>query len=273
MVTGHKQRGFTLIELIMVIMVLSAVSVGVSSFIHFGVDIYRDAAGRDRQIGDSRFLIERISRELREALPNSVRVNDNQSCIEFVPIVASSSYIDIPVMPELVSKLPLVVLPAAEVLLSQADKLVIYPLHPSDIYVRVAGSPPVVSGKVFELAAAVPARDIAGDAVSGTLTLKNAVQFSADSPTERYYLIKDAVSYCVEGTDIKRHSGYWSASGQASPPTSNGVLMAQRQSNSKPFVYHPASLTRSAMVQLNFEFSYDDELLKLYHEVHVVNVP
>ena len=86
-------------------------------------------------------------------------------------------------------------------------------------------------------------------------------------------MIKNAVSYCVDGTDIKRHSGYGSTSSQASPPTTNGVLMAQRQSNSKPFVYHPASLTRSAMVQLNFEFSYDDELLKLYHEVHVVNVP
>jgi len=273
-VRTRAQRGFTLIEMIMVIIVLSAVSIGVSSFVHFGIDIYRDAVGRDKQIGDSRFLIERLTRELREALPNSVRVSDEDgkpNCLEFVPIVASSSYIDIAVLPESLSDSPQVVLPAADVPLTAGDKIVIYPLEPDEIYVSPSG----VSGKVFSLGAGVPARAITG-VVTANLSLSKPVRFAADSPTERYYIVKDAVSYCVEGANIKRYSGYWQAGLQLSPPTSagsTGVLMAENQVNNKPFVYHHDSLTRSAMVQLNFEFSYDDEKLKLYHEVHVVNVP
>jgi len=272
-VRARVQRGFTLIEMIMVIIVLSAVSIGVSSFVHFGIDIYRDAVGRDQQIGDSRFLIERLTRELREALPNSVRVSDEAgkpNCLEFVPIVASSSYIDIAVLPEALSDSVRVVLPAAAVPLTAGDKIVIYPLEPDEIYV----SPTSVSGKVFSLGAGVPARVLSG-AVVADVSLSKSVQFAADSPTERYYIVKDAVSYCAEGSNIKRYSGYWRAGSQQSPALAiaSGVLMAENQVNNKPFVYHHDSLTRSAMVQLNFEFSYDDERLKLYHEVHVVNVP
>ena len=55
--TSRLSSGFTLIELVTVILVLAIVSVGVGSYITFGVDIYRDAIGRDRQINESRFVI------------------------------------------------------------------------------------------------------------------------------------------------------------------------------------------------------------------------
>ncbi|AVV84022.1 MSHA biogenesis protein MshO [Shewanella putrefaciens] len=46
-------------------------------------------------LSQSRFVVERMTRELRSAVPNSVRVNTDSltyQCIEFVPIQASTSY-------------------------------------------------------------------------------------------------------------------------------------------------------------------------------------
>ena len=94
-------KGFTLIELVLVILVLGIVSTSVTSFIRYGAEIYQDVSGRDKQISDSRFVIERITREIRNAVPNSVRVFKRLvACVEFIPILASSSYVDIPVLPD-----------------------------------------------------------------------------------------------------------------------------------------------------------------------------
>ncbi|NRA82790.1 MAG: prepilin-type N-terminal cleavage/methylation domain-containing protein [Gammaproteobacteria bacterium] len=257
------EQGFTLIELIVVILILSTVSVGVTSYIHFGIDVYLDTVGRDRQIGDSRFLISRMTRELREALPNSIRVNG--SCIEFVAIGASSTYIVLPVAPQAAAAQVTLVLPALTPELATSNKLVVYPLNPVEVYVDPDGS----SGKVFLLGQVV-----SSGKSSAVIGLKNSVQFQSDSPTQRYFLIGSAVSYCVEGTDVIRYDSYWPIGPQQPPPASAQVsLMAQNQVNNNPFNYHHDTLTRNAIAQLNFVFRYDDEDLELFHEVHIVNVP
>src|SRR5690554_7243210 len=90
--------GFTLVELIVVIVLLGIVGTFSFSYLGFGAKIFSDAVGRDQLLNQSRFAVERLSRELRNALPRSVRVNsfDQQRCIEFVPIITSSSYVQIP---------------------------------------------------------------------------------------------------------------------------------------------------------------------------------
>lgn len=262
----RRSCGFTLIELVTVILILSIVSIGVTSYIRFGIDIYRDSVGRDRQIGDSRFLIERISRELREALPNSVRVGSSgdgsTQCIEFVPIVASSSYVDIPVTPDAAAKKILVVAPA----IGGGTKISVYPLSAADIYANVNQN----TGKTFALNAV---NNLSGQNVV-ELELQRNVLFGQDSPTERYFLIDTAVSYCADGSEIRRYGNYW-RSDNSFPPSAGGtgVLMAQRQTNKTPFTYQPGTLIRNSVAQLDFKFSYDDEKLNLYHEVHIVNVP
>jgi MSHA biogenesis protein MshO len=78
-ITKATAKGFTLVELVTVIIVLGVVSVGISGFIRTGVQTYSDVIERDQLLGDSRFVVERIHRELRLAIPNSARVTANNA--------------------------------------------------------------------------------------------------------------------------------------------------------------------------------------------------
>lgn len=256
------QQGFTLIELILVILVLGVVSTSVTSFIRYGVSIYQDVSGRDKQISDSRFVIERLTRELRSALPNSVRVTGGGACVEFVPILASSSYVDIPVLPDAASN-QIVLVESSETFDETDTRLVVYPLSPSDIYVNQG----LVSGKVFDVTSYGTV-----DAHVMTVTLDDMVRFDDDSPTQRYFIIKDSVAYCQGSNNtIERFQGH--ALTATSPNSGVGVLMAERQENAVPFSLQSPTLVRNAIVTMDFTFTYADEKLRLVNEVNVANVP
>ena len=50
-----RHKGFTLVELVTVIIVLGIVSIGVTSFIRSGVQIFNDVSERDELLSQSRF--------------------------------------------------------------------------------------------------------------------------------------------------------------------------------------------------------------------------
>jgi MSHA biogenesis protein MshO len=264
----RANRGFSLMELITVIILLGIITISVTNYLRFGADIYADVTGREQLLSETRFVIERMTREIREAVPNSVRVRQTGTvqCAEFLPIRASSSYVDIPVFPEAATAT--INLVQHNINAVDADKIVIYPLQPSDIY---GGAPTTdTTGKIFSFATA-PSN---GNSTE-VLTLDNAVRFDADSPTERYYLAKDAVSFCVDSvTDqITRYNGYWPGAIQAAPPAVAGVLMSDGISNATPFKYSGSTLTTNAIIQITLETLRDEETVTFYHEVHLINVP
>ena len=63
--------GFTLIELVMVILLLGIMATFASQFIGIGTQIYGDARSREQLMSDARFAMERLNREVRDALPGS----------------------------------------------------------------------------------------------------------------------------------------------------------------------------------------------------------
>ncbi|MDN2697726.1 prepilin-type N-terminal cleavage/methylation domain-containing protein [Janthinobacterium sp. SUN073] len=74
-----RQRGFTLIELIVVIVITAIVAGMVTLFIRAPVQSYLDVAARAELADSADLATRRIARDVRLALPNSVRVTSNSS--------------------------------------------------------------------------------------------------------------------------------------------------------------------------------------------------
>ncbi|MCW8832307.1 MAG: prepilin-type N-terminal cleavage/methylation domain-containing protein [Colwellia sp.] len=268
-------KGFTLIELILVIIILGVMSVGIAGFITLTTQTYLNVSKRDELLANARFVVERLNREIRNAVPNSVRVDNNtiMQCIEFIPVVASTTYIDIPVQPEPArDNITVIEFPNSGGIAPYrcddcGDLVMVYPLSDSEIYDDHTDA----TGKVFALASFTPT-------VLDTweMTISNGdVNFTEDSPTERMYIANEQISYCVFAGQIFRYNN--SIGGSQSLPPQSPVLMAENlapfDENLLPFEILPATLTRNALVKTRLHFTQDNEDYVFENDIHIVNVP
>jgi len=289
-ISRQKYQGFTLVELVIVIVLLGIMATGITSFISLSTQTYINVADRDELIASARFAVERLNRELRNAVPNSIRIVANASipvsdqCIEFMPIVASTTYLDIPVAPEPPSStITVVPFVAADnvndytcgVVNYCSDFVAVYPITSDDLY----GSPIDNVGKVFSLTNFTPPLSASSE---WTLSFAGGAKtFDADSPTQRLYIINQPVSYCVSNGKLTRYNDYGIASPPSTDPTASGagssVLMANNleliANSGLPFRYSAPSLQRNAVVQIKLHFNLNGEKIVFNQEVHIQNIP
>ena len=91
----HGQRGFTLVELIMVIVIMGVIGGMVSVFMKSPIDAYIDSGRRAALTDTADTTMRRVARDIQRALPNSIRtpigVPANQ-CVEFIPTKTGGRY-------------------------------------------------------------------------------------------------------------------------------------------------------------------------------------
>ncbi|MDT3335283.1 type II secretion system protein [Shewanella sp. SP1S1-7] len=273
-------RGFTLVEMVTVILILGILVVGVSSFIIFGTRIFVESSSVDQVLGQSRFAVERMTRELRSALPNSVRLNSDSltyQCVEFVPIEASTTYLTMPIIPAAAASSGIVILDNTASAIRVNQFAWIYPLVDADVY----SSARQKRAQVKTIAISDPSFEH-----QVTLTFTAPTRFAEASPRQRIYFGSSPVSYCFEkgasGNDLQivRYAGYNFNTVQPNPATmGTGVLMAQSvanrldNSNDLPLILTPSSLVNNAMVHLQPRFNVNGETFQYRHQVQVINVP
>jgi len=247
----RNQNGFTLVELVMVIILLGVLASATTQFLVIGVNTYKDIAGRFALIDNARFAIERLNRELRNALPNSVRTTNGNTCIEFVPIRASGTYIDLPIAPGLANNSGTIVTPT-NYSWQAGDKLALYVTTPQDAY----GS----STKVFAFNSIT---DLGAN--SASLSFNSLVQYSDPSPNQRFYITNTDTRWCVQGNTLVR----------SQPATGTKILMAQgiEQNGLPPFSVTPPNLSRNSLTILELRFINSDEQVIFHNEIQTPNQP
>jgi MSHA biogenesis protein MshO len=261
----------------LVIVLLGIMALSVTRYLEFGVGMYSQSTEVQHALQQSRFALERVSRELRQAAPNSIRISEDVatglSCLEFVPVKQSGVYQNLPLFPLRRDWLSIVSLDT-QWLGQVGDRITVYPTDPSHIYqitqlrTAILGSPVLDDGD-----GNVHTQQVRLVSQAGLVAT-----FATESPQRRFYLLGQPVSYCRNGGDLYRYSNYGFQATQPLPPVANAELMAVGLSNlpAEPvFRYDSAVLTRNAVVHLFWRFSLTQQQPDLFfnHEVHLPNVP
>lgn len=87
-----KCRGFTLLELVIVLLLIAVSSMIGLRFISDMAHSQVSSAERGKALAGARFAIERLRRELSQAYGPSVYVSADGRCLSYVPVVAAGTY-------------------------------------------------------------------------------------------------------------------------------------------------------------------------------------
>lgn len=288
----NKNKGFTLMELVIVIVLLGVIAVGVSGVIRLATQTFINVSERDELASSARFALERLNREIRNALPGSIRntpvvPNSRSECIEFMPIAATSHYLNLPINPTSsnnITVIPFINNDGTDYTCNNCgDKIIVNPLINTEVYTNFN----VNTGKIFKIANT----NIIGTGVTSTLqiTLSNSVSFDSGSPANKFYIVNESVEFCLyKGIDQLYRISYSDSydTTDASETPIRAIVRSIMAGNVRTiddnpaFVYDNPNLTRNGVVKIDLEFYREDtddvdtqETVAFNHEVHIKNTP
>ncbi len=256
----RAQKGFTLIEAVMVIAITGIIASMVAVFIASPVKGYFDSARRAELTDTADTAIRRISRDVHLALPNSVRLV-NPQIMEFLQTSTGGRYsvdgadpLDFANPTDTTFN---VLGPA--VTLAAGDQIVIYNLGIAGADAYVGNNRRAYNG--------------AGGTVTNVPIISTSA-FPLDSPGHRFQVVDTPVTYICDlgaGT-LTRYWGYTIVDPQPNPPAGNNARLANNVSNCV-FTYTQGVTERSGLVSIQLAITQDNETVSLYHAVQVSNVP
>jgi MSHA biogenesis protein MshO len=292
---GAGPRGFSLIELIVVIVITGVIASAVGLFIAGPIQGFFDQARRGELVDAAQLALVRMGRDLRAALPNSIRVNGNAlellltldgeryraeppgAADDRLEFTATDSRFNTfaPLYPGTPLVTPYTV----------AGYLAIYPLQ------QAGANPYVAADGVMTGAGTFIVDDVENPAGSGLseyrVTLPVAHRFPFDSPTRRVFLVEGPVTYFCDLADpasatyrsLLRYSGYAVATAQPAPPSMPLAATAEvvtRNLQACGFGFDPGTAQRNAVVSVSVALAHPAspaERVRLIRQVHLDNTP
>lgn len=263
-----ENKGFTLIELIVVIVIAGILTALGGALIVRPVTGYVDLARRTRLVDQAEMALRRMQRDIRQALPNSVRIDSSKQSLELLHTVDGGRYRsqDDPALPGDdvldfgIADSSFDVLGDLRSAPSAGQELVIYNIS--------------TSGAIGNAYWGTPDNLATVDATSSVnhVVLNPAYAFAHSSPYQRFFLLDGPVTYSCEGGVLNRYSGYAKTVSQSVSP-GGSVAVVTRGVTSCRFEYNPGAGQRAGLVTLAIGLSEAGETINLLHQIHVVNAP
>jgi MSHA biogenesis protein MshO len=283
------QAGFSLIELIVVVVLLGVLASGAGMLISNPIEAYEAQVRRQQLVDQGEMALRQIARDVRRALPNSIRITavGGGSALEMVNVVDGGRYrdeeggiytadpnyvLDFSATDQVFNLLGSLNNPAE---FDPNNRLVIYNTS-ENIYAEAvdvddqgiitnAGT----SASVVTLNPGVNQED--------QITLSNPFRFTQQSPGQRLFIVDSSISYICDpaGSRILRYAGYGFRAAQPTAPADFGVASGKVVSalSACSFNYSAGSATRGGILTVEITISDSGESVNLLHQIHVMNLP
>lgn len=255
----------------MTIAVAGVVFAAVALFLQRPVQGYLETTRRAEITDIADTALRRIQRDLRLALPNSVRVDGTGRYLEFLITSGGGRY-------------------RSAVDATGAGNVLDFESPAGDAAFDVIGAMPSVSSSqqivIFNLGTGFDGADAyqssnnnraaIASASGSTITLSAAKVFPFPSPGRRFHVVDHAVTYECDpaGRIVRRHWNYGIQATQATPPSGGSNAILATQVSDCGFTYNPNELLqRYGTVSIRIALANVDEILTIQGQAHVPNIP
>ncbi len=302
-IARSTQQGFTLIELITVMVITGIIAGMVALFIRVPIQSYVDNVARAELSDLADTSLRRMTRDLRLALPNSVRLSGDGKYLEFLLTKTGGRYLaeedelggnvlsfsgtsGNPLVFDIVGNVP-----TGRQAIAGGDYIVVYNLgpgfYPADAYDCRGEAPNRICNRATVVSLVGNTVTMADNPFRNQNLTTEAASFP--SPTSRFQVVTTPVTYyCNGGTNgqLVRYSGYPIQASQpinaSAAPLATAPVQARVADRVKSCVFSFSSLpnVQRGLVNLLITFNSGkadldlvNETLTLQQSVHIDNAP
>lgn len=292
MPTHRHATGFTLIELIVVIVLVGILASTLYVILQGPLQSVGANERRARLVDIAGTALQRMTREIRLALPYSIRVTGSNA-VEFLRVLDGGRYrakgagrLKFNVNGDTFTSLSTLVNAAqvdtgagsAACTNGTADCLVVYNIG-QPLTVATATTSGNSANAYLSPSTAYDGNIATISAVTATtVTFDNSDlagwDLSFESPRQRFHIVDTPVSYICSGTEMRRHADYAITPTQSTTPGGTDNLLVD-QVSACSFSLQAPTLTRAGLLIISLTVSDPDsgESVTLQQQVHLENVP